>query len=212
MGKKLFYENPYNVDFDAEIIEVLEDGVVLDQTCFYPEGGGQVGDTGKLDNEAVVNTVKKDKKIIHILGEKTRFDAGAYVHGKIDWERRYRIMKLHSAAHIVDHFFMKVFGEHKRIGSNIDESKSRCDYVYEGKLDPNMMKKAEELSNKLFSEDHVIETWSDEKNPSYRYWKCENIEMACGGTHVRNTKEIGKVRLKRKNIGKGKERVEILLD
>ncbi|MFX0067765.1 MAG: alanyl-tRNA editing protein [Promethearchaeota archaeon] len=212
MGRKLFYEDPYKASFDAKIVEITHDGVVLDQTCFYPEGGGQAGDTGRLDEEAVTDTVKKDNKIIHIVGENAKFNIGAHVHGKIDWERRYLIMKLHSAAHIVDYFFMKVFGEHERIGSNIDESKSRCDYVYEGKLDPEMMKEVEESSNKFFSENHVIETWSNEKNPSYRYWKCGNIEMACGGIHVRNTKEIGKIRLKRKNIGKGKERVEILLD
>ncbi|MFX0097125.1 MAG: alanine--tRNA ligase-related protein [Candidatus Hodarchaeota archaeon] len=212
MGGKLFYQDPYKASFDAEIIEVLEDGVVLDQTCFYPEGGGQVGDTGRLNEEAVTDTVKKDNKIVHIVDEKAKFNVAEHVRGKIDWERRYRIMKLHSAAHIVDHFFMKVFGEHERIGSNIDEFKSRCDYVYEGKLDPKKMKEVEDVSNKMFSEDHVIETWSDDKNPSYRYWKCENIEMACGGIHVRNTKEIGKIRLKRKNIGKGKERAEILLD
>ncbi|MFX1598883.1 MAG: alanyl-tRNA editing protein, partial [Promethearchaeota archaeon] len=175
------------------------------------EGGGQVGDRGKLDEEEVSDTRMRDNRITHIVDEKGKFDVGRYVQGIIDWERRYRIMKLHSAAHIVDYYFMSVFGEHERIGSHIDESKSRCDYTYEGKLDPVMLKEVEELSNKFILKNHEIKTWSDERNPSYRYWRCENIEMACGGIHVKNTKEIGNVRLKRKNIGKGKERIEILL-
>ncbi|MFX1486358.1 MAG: alanyl-tRNA editing protein [Promethearchaeota archaeon] len=211
MSRKLYYEDPYRKEFDAKIIEITEEGVVLNQTCFYPEGGGQVGDTGKLNEEEVKDTRKSDNRIIHIVDYKAKFDVGGNVKGTIDWERRYRIMKLHSAAHIVDYYFMSVFGEHERIGSNIDESKSRCDYAHEGKLDPAMMKEVEELSNRFVSENHVIKTWSDERNPSYRHWKCENIEMPCGGIHVENTEEIGNLRLKRKNIGKGKERIEIFL-
>lgn len=212
MSKKLYYEDGYQREFEAEIIEITEEGVVLNKTCFYPEGGGQVGDTGKLDEEEVEDTRTRDNRIIHIVNNKAKFEVGRNVRGTINWERRYRIMKLHSAAHIVDYYFMIVFGEHERIGSNIDESKSRCDYAHEGRLDPVMLKEVEELSNKFIAKNHVIKTWSDQSNPSYRYWKCENIEMACGGIHVRNTKEIGSLRLKRKNIGKGKERIEILLD
>jgi len=90
----------------------------------------------------------------------------------------------------------------------VDERKDRADYAYDGRLPAEELKRVEEETNRYLAECHEIEILSNPDKPGIRIWKSGPIEMPCGGTHVRNTREIGTVRLKRKNPGKGVERVE----
>jgi alanyl-tRNA synthetase len=208
---KLYDEDPYLINFKARVVGMDENGVELDRTAFYPEGGGQVGDTGFLSGVTVVDTKKEGEAIIHVLDSSPPFSIGNEVDGEVDWERRYKIMKLHSAAHIMEYFLWERLGEFERLGSRVDESKDRADYAYEGRLPSEGLKKAEEDTNRFLDEGHEIGILSDPERPGIRIWSCGPIEMPCGGTHVRNTEEIGAVRLKRKNPGRGVERVETSL-
>jgi alanyl-tRNA synthetase len=208
---KLYDEDPYLTKFKARVVGMDENGVELDRTAFYPEGGGQVGDTGSLHGVTVVDTQKEGDAIIHMLESSPTFSVGDEVDGEVDWERRYRIMRLHSAAHIMEYFLWERLGEFERLGSRVDESKDRADYAYEGRLPSEGLKKAEEDTNRFLEEGHEIEILSDSERPGIRIWRCGPIEMLCGGTHVRNTEEIGTVMLKRKNPGRGVERVETSL-
>lgn len=211
MTEKLFYEDPYKSEFAAKVTEVADNKVVLDRTYFYITAGGQEGDTGRIDGTRVIEVTEEGGKIFHVLEGPAKFNPGETVRCAIDWDRRYRIMRLHSSAHIVDHFVEKVFGELPRIGSHVGGNKARLDYAFEGRLEPEMLKKVEGLANEFIAADRPIVTGVDENRPGFRYWRCGDIDVLCGGTHVRNTKEIGKIRLRRDNIGKGKERVEIYL-
>lgn len=213
MTKKLFWENPYQVEFDAAVTEITGNSVVLDATCFYPRGGGQAGDTGYLNGIRVVETqAGEETDIAHILEAKPCFSVGASVHGKIDWERRYKIMRLHSSAHIVYYLMKEVFGKDCKPASSglLDEKKERSDYLFKEKLDKEKLKVVEERANQIIREGHAIKTWSENGE---RYWKMELFPtMKCGGTHVKNTSEIGEIRVKRgKKPGRGKERIEISL-
>ena len=196
---KLYDDDPYIKSFQAKILNVQNNQVILDQTAFYPEGGGQVGDTGFIGRSRVVDTQKNDGSALHILETKPNFKAGDTVECKIDWDRRYRIMRLHSAAHIMEYFLWKNIGKIERLGSRVDEQKDRADYAYNGRLPPEGLKKTE------------IEIHLNEENPEIRIWRCGPMEMLCGGTHVKNTSEIGNIKLKRKNPGRGTERVETIL-
>jgi alanyl-tRNA synthetase len=208
---KLYNDDPYLKEFDAKVVLIEGNRVELDRTTFYPEGGGQVGDTGALGEARVVDTVIENGRILHVLDEAPRLKVGDKVEGVLDWERRYRIMKLHSAAHIMEHFLWKHLGILERTGSRVDDKKDRADYIYEGRLPPEELKKTEEDSNKFLEEGHEITIDKDPDDPVIRIWRCVPVEMPCGGTHVRNTKEIGRINLKRKNPGKGVERVETSL-
>ena len=213
MTKKLFWENPYQVEFNATVTKVIGDGVVLDATCFYPRGGGQVGDTGYINGIRVVDTqAGEETDIVHILETKPSFSAGALVHGKIDWERRYKIMRLHSAAHIVYYLMQEVFGKDCKPASSglLDEEKERSDYLFEEKLDKEKLKVVEEGANQIIKKGYEIKTWTENGR---RYWKLELFPtMQCGGTHVKNSSEIGKIKVKRgKKPGRGRERIEIYL-
>ena len=209
--KKLFNDDPYLTSFTAKVVKVDGDIVELDQTAFFPEGGGQVGDTGILGGMRVVDTQKDDGVIRHILEAPPGFGVGDEVEGEIDWGRRYHIMKLHSDAHIMEHFLWQRIGTIDRVGSRVDEKKDRADYVYEGRLPAEGLIEAQGDTNAFLAEGHEITIRPDPENPDIRIWRCGPVEMPCGGTHVRNTSEIGAVKLKRKNPGKGVERVETSL-
>ena len=224
MTRKLYYEDPYIREFDAKVIAVNGNEVVLDQTAFFPEGGGQVGDTGALNGVRVVDTQKKGGRkvtiantqvlagaeVAHIL-EKHAFNVGDSVHGKIDWDRRHMIMRLHSASHILEHFLFEIFGNKERIGSKVDDRKDRTDYETQEKFDKEKLKQVEDLCNEFVARNLPIQRYSDPNEPEFRWWKCGDITIACGGTHPRSAGEIGKIRLKRENIGAGKDRVETYL-
>lgn len=218
-------------EFDGKVLEINGNKVVLDQTCFYPEGGGQRGDTGEINGIRVLDTQgEKDKivviesgdafksekpltsKIIHILEKEPDFKVGDTVHGKIDWDRRYRIMRLHSAAHFTYYAAVDVFKFTEVKGSYVDDKKYRLDFSYSERLNPEKLKQVEDRVNETLAKNLEIKRYNDPKNQELLCWEAEGFPMMhCGGTHVRNTKEIGKIRLKRQNPGKGLERIETYL-
>ncbi len=208
---KLYDDDPYLTRFRAKVLGIEGNEVELDKTAFYPEGGGQAGDTGNIGDARVMDTQTKESKILHMLEAEPGFFAGGEVECKVDWERRYRIMRLHSAAHIMEHFLWKRLGHIDRLGSYVDDKKDRADYAYDGRLLTEELKKVEEDTNLFLAEGHEIMILQDSARPGIRIWRCGPVEMLCGGTHVRNTDEIGAVRLKRKNPGRGVERVETSL-
>ena len=210
MTIKLYDEDHYLTEFDAKVVSIQDNLVELDQTAFYAEAGGQHGDIGTLNGEPVVYTkYDEDNKHIHIMANPPTFKVGDTIHGVIDWDRRYRIMKLHSASHMMEYYLLEHFGYMKRTGSNVDENKDRADYAHEGRLEPETLKKVEEDTNKFLTEGHPVTITVDDEG--IRTWRCGPIEMHCAGTHVKNTSEIGEIKLKRKNPGRGEERVETSL-
>lgn len=206
-SEKMYYYRPYEKEFDAEVNEVKENRVVLDRTLFYPTGGGQICDTGYLGEIKVTKVEEENGKILHFL-EENIFKPGDKVHGKIDWEKRYKLMKLHSAVHIVYFMFAKIYGEKEVIGSNITQNKGRIDFALNENINKNLTE-IENMTNQFIAEAHKIETYEDSESNKLRIWECAGNKMPCGGTHVKNTEEIKEVRLKRKNIGGGKERIEV---
>jgi Ser-tRNA(Ala) deacylase AlaX len=206
---RLFNSDHYLAEFNAEVVAIEGFNVILDQTAFYALSGGQAGDTGMINDTRVSDTQIQDGKHVHILDEAPSFGVGDTVHGVIDWNRRYRIMKIHSASHIMEHIFYMNFGVLERIGSNVDDKKDRSDYKTEDRLDPELLKKTEVEINAFLSESHEIKIEVD--NEGLRSWISGPYLDHCGGTHVRNTSEIGLIKLKRKNPGRGKERVETSL-
>jgi len=209
MITRLYDKDHYLAEFDAKVSEVDGLNVVLDKTAFYAQSGGQAGDWGTINGEAVVDTRIIEGIHVHIMTGEPSFSVGDDVHGVIDWDRRYRIMKIHSASHIMEHFFYKNFGVLERLGSNVDDKKDRSDYRADERLDPEKLNKTEDEINAFLAEGHEITI--EVEDDGTRTWRCGPVEDHCGGTHVRNTSEIGMIKLKRKNPGRGKERVETSL-
>ncbi|MBU4493292.1 MAG: alanyl-tRNA editing protein [Nanoarchaeota archaeon] len=210
MLKKLFWQDPYMKECYAKVTAIEGNKVWLDQTVFFAFSGGQASDKGAINGINVLEAVKQDDEIYYVLEKEPKFAVGDNVKVEIDWSYRHKIMKLHSAAHIVYYFFIEKAGEQKVIGSNINIDKARLDFAYNESISqmlPEIQEKTMEVINKGID----IKAFEDEKDPSRRLWECGKWLMPCGGTHVRNTKEIGQIKLKRNNIGAGKERIEVSL-
>jgi len=205
---KLYWQDAYLKSFKAKIIKIDGHKVWLDKTCFYPESGGQCGDKGLLQGQCVIDTkLDADKDIIHILEETPKFQVGEEILGEINWERRHKIMRVHSASHIMEHFLIKVFGPLKLLGSNLNELRDSSTYFSEEPLEVGKLKTVEELSNIFIKKNLPIITFFDETKPNFRIWQCDEIQIPCGGTHPLNTEEIGQIQLKREKGGKNKEKV-----
>jgi len=211
----LFRDDPYVKEFDAQVVSSQGTVIILNRTCFFPQGGGQVGDTGEISGVRVIDTRKTDDEVVHILERESPFSPGQRVRGRIDWERRYRIMRLHSAAHLVFYAMKDIFGEECRPASSglLDDEKDRSDYSFEAPIDRAKLAEVEERVNRLIASALPITHAATKEDPDRLLWKIQPYDpLACGGTHVRNTAEIGRVKVERgKKRGKGKERIEISL-
>lgn len=210
MTEKLFWKDPYMKECEAKVVSMNGNEVKPDQTNFYAFSGGQQSDSGSINGINVLEARKEEDDIIYKLEKAPDFKEGDTVKISIDWDKRYKIMKLHSAAHIAWFFFGKKTGLMKIIGSNVTVDKSRVDYNYPESIS-EMLPEIEAQSNKFIKEGHEVKAYDDPDKEGRRIWEASEFKTFCGGTHVKNTKEIGKIKLKRKNIGSGKERMEITL-
>lgn len=231
MTIKLFWKDPYQTECKAIVTSIENNKIKLDQTIFFAFSGGQASDSGTINGINVINAEKIGDKesIIDIeyeLEKEPDFKVGDEIEVKIDSNKRTKLRNLHSAAHVFYYFFVEKLGRQKIIGSNIAVDKARVDFIYEDNLS-DKLQDMEAATNEFLEEGHSIIMKDDENKPDLRWWTCEvhkskafgtpensfpsEWKMPCGGTHVKNTKEIGSIKLKRKNIGAGKERIEIYL-
>jgi len=232
MTTTLFREDSYLKECDATTIAVDHNAIVLDRTVFYPMGGGQPGDTGIINwdtgSAIVVDTRYDDNGTIrHIVEEGITLPApGEEVRAKIDWDRRYRHIRMHTALHLLGSLL-----QYGVTGGNISAEKSRLDFDMEDTIDKEKVNKA---LKKLIEKNHPVSCrWisNEELNAQpdlvrtmsvqppkitgkVRLLEIENIDLQpCGGTHVKSTKEVGQVRIgKVEKKGKHNRRINIHLD
>jgi misacylated tRNA(Ala) deacylase len=232
MTKELFREDSYLKECDAAVVSVDDTGVILDCTVFYPHGGGQPGDTGTMSwggrSVAIVDTrYAEHGSIRHVLDDGAVMPSvGDSVTVVLDWDRRYRHMRMHTAMHLLGSVL-----QYGVTGGNISAEKSRLDFDMQDTVDKEAVTAALEA---LVAEDHAVSCrWiSDEEldaqpelvrtmsvqpprgKGSIRLLEIENVDLQpCGGTHLRSTAEVGKVRIgKVEKKGKQNRRVNIHLD
>ncbi len=232
MVEELFRQDAYLKEADAIVTAQDERGVRLDRTNFYPTGGGQPGDTGVLrwdGGEAkIVDSLKADGgDVLHVLAPDAPKPAvGTKVHVSLDWERRYKHMRMHTAMHVMSSII-----KGSVTGGQVGADKSRLDFNLEGEV-PTKEWVTEEM-NRILATDHpVVAQWiTDEEMNSrpelvktmsvrppmgagrVRLLAIEGVDLqACGGTHVARTAEIGRVECtKVENKGKMNRRFIIAL-
>lgn len=209
-----YFDDPYKNEFTTVVVAIDGNKVELQDTWFFPQGGGQTGDSGSIGDARVTNVVCENGHIIHLLEQPPSFKIGDQVKCTIDWEKRYRKMRLHSASHIVFYLMREVFGPECGIASSglLDELKERSDYTFNVPLDKEKLKVVEDKANALIMEGKEIRAYRDPANSDILQWEMRPWKMQCCGTHPRNSKEIGQIRISRgKKPGKGRERIEISL-
>ncbi len=228
--EKIFEKDAYIKEFESEIAEINQQNktVKLQNTAFYARSGGQPGDIGelKLNGETIIveDTIKEENSIVHLVSNTKNLENGNKVKGIINWEKRYRHMKMHSALHLLCSIIpLNV------TGGQIGYEKSRLDFN-----DPEKTIDKEEVQekiNKIIEENHkitnelidskildekpeIIRTMSvkpPRTEGKIRLVKIGNIDLQpCGGTHVLSTSEIGKILVSKiENKGRMNKRINI---
>lgn len=209
MVEKVFWTNPYLTELETRISSTNGNVITVEQTIFYAFSGGQESDTGTIGGYAVQEARKNGHEIMYTIEEGHGLQAGDPVTMTIDWERRYRLMRLHFAAEVVLELAYKHLAGIEKIGAHIAEDKARIDFIWHENISKSFPQ-IEREANDIVRDDHpIISAFSDEGN-GRRYWEIKDFSrVPCGGTHLKQTGEVGEIKLKRNNIGKGKERIEI---
>ncbi len=211
MTQKLFWNDPYQTHLETEVTSVSAAGLTLNETIFFAFAGGQESDAGSIGGLPVIEARKSGKEIYYILPENHDIAAGDRVTVEIDWDRRYNIMRLHFAAEIVLELIARNLEGSTKIGAHISAEKARIDFAWPQSISgilPQIKKQAQMI---IDADSKIISEFSDQE-AERRYWQVDGFaKVGCGGTHLKRTGEVGEIALKRKNIGKGKERVEIYL-
>jgi len=228
--KALFYGDAE--EFDAKVLAVKGKYVILDSTAFYPEGGGQIYDTGTLNWVNVKNVQKEKGVILHEVERPAEFSAGMPVHGKVDGERRKQVTRHHTAIHLINACARQVLGPHIwQAGSYKDEHKGQIDLTHYRKITWEELEEIERLANKYVEEGIPVATeilgrTEAEQKYGFRLYQggavpgktlrvvsIGNIDhQACGGTHnyIKSTGELELVKIvKREGVQDGVERVVI---
>ena len=233
MTEHLYLRDGYLREFDARVTEVGERAVALDRTGFYPGGGGQPTDTGTLEWDGTpvrVAELRRDGELVWHVLEGAPPGAGAPVRGRIDWGRRYAIMRHHSALHVLVGIVYRRFGA-KVTGGAIYPDRARMDFSLEN-LNKDLVSAIEAQTNGVIAEDRPIRVRfvSREEYDRADLTRLANVALpptvlevrvveidgfdaqADGGTHVARTGEIGRLEItKTENKGKANRRLEIAL-
>jgi misacylated tRNA(Ala) deacylase len=225
-------EGNYIKEFDAKVIKKKDNYIVLDQSAFYPLGGGQPSDTGIIKwegGEAEVAEVQKKGIIKHIVkGDVPQGD----VHAELDWDKRFAHMKMHTAQHVISGVVYDMFGA-RTVGNQIHANHSRVDF-YPINFTDEDLQRIEDKVNEVISRNSPVKIYEEERNSleertdplrsnldliptsikNLRIVEIEGFDVCpCAGTHVKSTSELGKMKItKKENKGKDKERIVYTLE
>jgi Ser-tRNA(Ala) deacylase AlaX len=208
--KKVFWDDPYQTKLETVVEQVEGNQILLRETIAFSFSGGQESDKAWINGLPVLDFRKEGTLIFYTLSDDHGLQSGDKIILEIDWPRRYKLMRLHFAAELVLELVTRKLSVEK-IGAHIAEDKARIDFLSTqniASLFPDILTDYDAIIEK----DAPIKTdFSDIENQR-RYWEIEHFsKVPCGGTHVKSTAEVGKITLKRHNVGKGKERIEIRL-
>ena len=235
MTELLFHEHSYLKEFDGTVTDVLDSGVALDRTAFYIGGGGQPSDVGTLSAEGreyVVTGVKRDGGLLVHLIDGDRPVQGSSVSGRIDWERRYQLMRTHTALHILCGVVWRDYGA-LVTGGNMQPGEARMDFELERmtadfaeEVEAKINQEVEAARNVLVANlareeaeqiPDLIRTKINLLPANILEVRTIDIEgldvQADGGTHVNNTTEVGHIRVVgHESKGRINKRLRIALD
>ena len=235
MTEPLYHTDAYLKEFDATITAVDGNKIALDRTAFYPGGGGQPNDVGTIalgdQNWTVIKVSKQGADIWHELDREAP-PIGGVIHGVIDWDRRYKLMRTHTAMHILCGVIFRDYGA-SVTGGNMEPLKGRMDFEFET-MRQEFVKTIEEKINievanarpthvKILPREEAFQIPDLIRTkisllppgiPEVRTVEIEGLDLqADGGTHVANTSEVGRIRVTDyKSKGKINKRIEVAVE
>lgn len=223
--EKLYYKDQYIKEFTAEIVDIIEMDdkyhIELDKTAFFPGGGGQVCDLGKIDNHRVIDVYENNSKVFHVLDKKP-----IKIHKvkcSIDWERREDNMHQHFAQHVISGSFYTLF-KANTVAVHFGREISTVDI--DGYLTPEQIRQAEAYINEIIRENIEVETLLPSKKELKKIWIRRDLpdtsdeirilkigeldSNACCGVHPKSTIDLRMIKLKKWEKNKGATRIEYL--
>jgi len=213
--RALYYYDYTNTSNKAKVLKIIDKNVILDQTVAYPTSGGQLHDIGKINDQKFQNVYKQGNHIVHILEEKPHFKEGAEVKVEVNKEWRYQLSQHHTATHIVNAAAREVLGDHiNQAGAKKTLKNSHLDITHYAQIPSDKLKRIEKLSNEIVEKAidtnlSFIPRSEAEKKYGMRIYQggavpgkmiriveVPGIDVeACGGTHLNNTSETGKIKI-----------------
>jgi alanyl-tRNA synthetase len=207
--KKLYFDDPYQIEFNSKVLRKFshknQPALILEQTCFYPESGGQPSDKGSINGIEVTAVIEEEGNIIHILDREAESDE---IHGKVDWETRFDHMQQHAGQHVLSQsFYERTNGE--TLSFHMGEEYSTVEIDVRN-IPEREVEAVEYLSNQIVLENREIKSYSVSeeqiehvplRKPPKKAGRIRVIEVsgfdysACGGTHPRRTGEIGIIKI-----------------
>ena len=235
MTRELFLKDAYLTEFESPVGKLSGREVVLDQTAFYPGGGGQPADKGALGvgpvKAAVVDVRREGGNVVHVL-DKAIPETVRELKGELDWERRYAHMRYHTALHALSGVIWRSFGA-KVTGGQMRTDRARMDFSFPGEWTADVVGEIERLVNEALAAGRPVRVYElpreealenpdlirtqanlvPERVKMVRIVEIEGVDtQADGGTHVANTREVGEVEITgHKSKGRQNKRVEFVL-
>ncbi len=235
MTELIYHADSYAREVKAKVLAVEEGAVILDRTIFYPGGGGQPADAGKFLSQGYVARVSRLKKrgddVLHWLDGPLP-EAGQFVKCKLDWDRRYQLMRTHTALHILCGVIWRDFGA-QVTGGNMEPCRGRLDFELDS-MSADFAERVEDLINREVAAERAIRVQVLARDEAFRIpdlirtkinllpegiQQVRTVEIsgldlqADGGTHVANTREVGPIRVvEHKSKGKINKRIRIELE
>lgn len=211
----LYYYDYKNTSNKAKVLKIIDNDVILDQTVAYPTSGGQLHDIGQINDQKFNNVYKQGNHIVHVLDENPNFMEGDEVSVEVDREWRFQLSQHHTATHLVNAAAREVLGDHiNQAGAKKTLKNSHLDITHYAQIPSNKLKRIEDLSNEIVNESidinlSFIPRSEAEKRYGMRIYQggavpgkmIRIVEVpgvdveACGGTHLNNTSETGKIKI-----------------
>ena len=224
MTTKLYEEDSHLREFSARVLDCRKEGdgwaVILDRTALFPEGGGQEGDRGELENVRVLDTRIRDGEILHLTDGP--LEPGSTAVGRLDWDLRFRRMQDHSGEHIVSGLVYQKYG-YNNVGFHLGDGEVTLDFS--GELTGPQLEEIELLANRAVTANLPVQTWyPDEEELAATEYRSkldltENVRLvripgidtcACCAPHVKRTGEIGLIKILDFMRHRGGVRIHIL--
>jgi misacylated tRNA(Ala) deacylase len=215
---KLYLEDAYQQAFEARVLAQVENGVVLDRSAFYPGGGGQPSDSGWLSAGGQEWTVSGVRWVqgqpVHLIAGESLPEVGLPVNGQLDWQRRYQLMRTHTAMHILCGVVWRVYGA-QVTGGNMDPLNGRMDFEFET-MRQELVAEIERAVNEEVAAERAVRTAILPREEAFKIpdlirtkinllpegiREVRTVEIvgldlqADGGTHVANTREVGRIEI-----------------
>ena len=220
MTDRLYYNDSYLIAFDSEVEEAARDGrrLYLNRSAFYPKSGGQLHDLGTINGVAILDVIDEEDRLAHVLAEPLPVGP---IRGLIDWQRRFDHMQQHTGQHLLSAVFESLLGV-RTASVHFGDVSATVDLEIPS-LSTQQIEAVERRANELVAENRTVTVSYEDAGQAQGLRKASAREgtlrlisiadldkSACGGTHVRNTGEIGPIVLRKLDKVRGNVRLEFL--